>query len=260
MAFTLNGIIIDKLDIAIAEDLNGNFLYALTQLSDATIETSAESKDAVDKDGNLIKRFYTSKSATLSASNAMLDLNLLGQQAGGKGKELASSSNKIVMPKIVVVPKGTKTLDITGVKEGTVKVSALGNNGASGKSYTLGSAASETEFKIETNTLTLPTDNTADNFIVKYQREVQNGAKVVNRADKFPDTIHLTIKALAVDPCSVDTVRGCYIEFESFQVDPNTSIQLTTDATFDFSGQAMVPWCSADKALFTIYMADDEEE
>lgn len=259
MAFTLDGIVIDRIQLAVAEDFAGNLLYTLTQLSDATIETNAESKDAVDKDGTLIKRFYNSKTATLSATNAMMDFNIIGQQAGGKGKEVASSNNKLVMPKISIISKGTKTVEIPGFKEGTVCVSALSNNGTMGKAYTLGSEASETEFKIETNTLTLPTDATADKFIVKYNRDVTNGVRVVNSADQFPKTIRLTLKALAVDPCTADTLRACYIIFDSFQVDPSVSIQLTTDATFDFSGEAQFSYCSADKSLFTICMADDEE-
>ena len=48
MAFMLDDIIIDRIQYGMAEDFNGNPLYTLTQLADATINITAESKDAVD--------------------------------------------------------------------------------------------------------------------------------------------------------------------------------------------------------------------
>lgn len=48
MGFTLDDIVIDRVQYGFAEDLNGNPLYTLTQLQDATINISAESTDATD--------------------------------------------------------------------------------------------------------------------------------------------------------------------------------------------------------------------
>ena len=44
MAFTIDGIVIDRIQMGIAEKLDGTPLYTLTQLSDATINVTAESK------------------------------------------------------------------------------------------------------------------------------------------------------------------------------------------------------------------------
>lgn len=44
MAFTLGDIIIDRLQYGYTEDFSGNPLYTLTQLQDATINISAESR------------------------------------------------------------------------------------------------------------------------------------------------------------------------------------------------------------------------
>ena len=49
MAFSIDGIIIDRVSMGIAEDFSGNILYTLTQLADATIEVSAESKGLFDE-------------------------------------------------------------------------------------------------------------------------------------------------------------------------------------------------------------------
>ena len=51
MAFKIDDFIIDRIQMGIAETLDGELLYTLTQLTEATIETSAESTDAVDNTG-----------------------------------------------------------------------------------------------------------------------------------------------------------------------------------------------------------------
>lgn len=51
MAFMIDDFIIDRIQMGIAESSDGTLLYTLTQLSEATIETTAESTDAVDNTG-----------------------------------------------------------------------------------------------------------------------------------------------------------------------------------------------------------------
>ena len=76
MGFTLDDIVIDRVQYGFAEDLDGNPLYTLTQLQDATINISAESTDATDNQGNLIKRFWKAKTGEFTANNAMINLLL----------------------------------------------------------------------------------------------------------------------------------------------------------------------------------------
>lgn len=70
MSFRLDDVIIDRIQMAVATDFNDNPLYTLTQLNDASISVSAESTDAVDRDGTLIKRFWRGKTGTFTAENA----------------------------------------------------------------------------------------------------------------------------------------------------------------------------------------------
>lgn len=207
MAFNIDGIIIDRIQMGIAEDFSGNVLYTLTQLADATIEVTAESKEAKDANGTLIKTFYTGKSGTFTANNAMLDFNIMAESTGS-AKEVASTSKKIVMPGIMSVKPGTTTVTLKGVKADTVSVVGVAGNGTLIKKYTKDTSAQEGTFSITGETLSLPTDTAPAEFVVKYDREVSSGVKVANRADEFPKTIKLTLKALAVDPCSPDTVRS----------------------------------------------------
>lgn len=259
MAFKLDDIIIDRIQYGVAETFDGELLYTLTQLSEGTIDITAESKDAVDATGTLIKRFYQGKSGEFTAQNAMLNLNILGA-ASGEGKLTASESAAIAMPKIITVKAG-ETVTLANFVEGTVTVNALGTNGAMGKSYVEAATASATEFGLTTaGVLTPPTDDEESQFIVKYTRNVTSGVAIKNKADKFPGTVKLTLKALAVDPCSADTLRAVYIVLPSFQVSPEVSISLQTDATLEYKGTLQVDYCSADKSLYEIYFAEEDEE
>ena len=259
MAFKLDDIIIDRIQYGVAETFDGELLYTLTQLADATIDITAESKDAVDSTGTLIKRFYQGKSGEFTANNAMLNLNILGA-ASGEGKISATATAAIAMPKIITVKAG-ETVTLTNFVDGTVTVNALGTNGAMGTSYVKAATASATEFGLTTaGVLTPPTDANETQYIVKYTRNVTSGVAIKNKADKFPGTVKLTLKALAVDPCSADTLRAVYIVLPSFQVSPEVSLNLTTDAQMEYKGTLQVDYCSADKSLYEIYFAEEDEE
>ena len=196
--------------MGIAEGSDGELLYTLTQLSEATIETTAESTDAVDNTGVLIKRFWRAKSGTVTATNAMLNLNVMGASSGSE-VQVASSSTKITMPKIMIVNKTVDPITLEGLVEGTVRVNALENNGTMGKKYNQSTAPSTTEFGIaSTNQLSLPTDAGATRFVVKYEREVESGVKISNQANQYPKTVKLTLKCLGIEPCTPDVIRVMY--------------------------------------------------
>lgn len=259
MAFKIGDIIVDRIQYGLAEDFNGNPLQTLTQLQDATVSISAESKEAKDKDGTLVKKFWKGKTGTFEANNAMLNINVLGE-ASGSAPVSASVERAINMPKIITVKSGA-TVTLKDVVTGTVTVNEFNNSGTMGKAYTLGSAASATEFALTGGgVLTPPTDETATRFIVKYQRKVTDGIAIKNKADKFPGTVKLTLKVLAVDPCTADTLRAAYLVLPSFQVSPEVEISLTTDATQAYKGDLQVDYCSEDKSLYEFYWAADDEE
>jgi len=259
MAFKLNDIIIDRLLYGVAENFDGVVQYVLTQLQEGNISITAESKEARDRDGVLVMKRYTGKAGTFSATNAMLSAVIMEATSGSEAI-YADADNMITMPKIVVAKAGT-TVSLADYIEGTVKVNAYYTNGTVGQEYALGTTASEAEYVIsEDGVLTLPTAADVPQFMIRYQRNVSEGVKIVNRSDKYPRTVRLILKALAVDPCAADTLKACYIEFPSFQVSPEIEINLATDATLDFSGDLQVDYCSADKVLYNFYWADGDEE
>lgn len=263
--FSLDGIVIDRIQYGVAENSAGEILYVLNQIADATIEVTAEAKEAKDAQGTLIKKFYSGKAGTFSANNAIVDFNILAASTG-TAKEVAASDHKINMPKFFTVKNGVTTVNLDGAIEGTVNVIGISGNGTKVANYTKGAAASKTAFVYADGVVTLPTGvDTAEvaQFMIKYDREVGadgSGVKVVNKASEYPASIILTLKALAIDPCTPDVVRACYIKLPNFQVSPETSISLTTDAQLEYKGDLAVAYCSPDKTLYEIYFAEEDAE
>lgn len=275
MAFKLDDLVIDRIQMATAEDSSGNLLYTLTQLSEATIETSAESKEAKSAEGTLIKKFYQGKAGTFSAKNAMLNLNVVAS-ASGTDKELYSdydtSGTSLYMPKILVLDKKQLNYYIDHIvvddycdNENSVVMYAMSNNGTLGRKFIKGVNADSDHFTVDISgsetTFEFPTDLTAvDKLVIKYTRTPRNAVRITNSADKFPSTVKLTLKALCIDPCSPDVLRACYIILPSFQVSPELSIDLTTEGTLDYKGDLQVDYCSSDKVLYEIVVCGDDSE
>lgn len=264
MSFALDNIIIDRIQSGLATDFSDRPLYVLSQLKDATIKTTADSTDANDNVGTLVRRFYRGKKGEFNATNAMLSLSIMAASSGNE-KELATKDHIITMPKFVDIKGTEKTLKLEGLDPNTLDSVALcgvGNNGSMTNVYKRGATASATEFAItEDGVLTLPTpDAPEDKYLVNYFRKVSSGGKLVNSANSFPKTCRLYLKALAVDPCSPDTLRGIYIFLPSFMVSPEVDINLSTDATLDYTGALQVDYCSAEKALYYVMWADDDLE
>ena len=58
MAFKLGDLVVDRIVLGVGEDHAGNLLYTLTNLQEGTIDISADSVDATDGTGAVIKTFY----------------------------------------------------------------------------------------------------------------------------------------------------------------------------------------------------------
>ena len=258
--FVIDGVAFDSIHKGIAFASDGTPLYILTQLTEASIEITADSKDMVDKNGTLIKRIYNSKSGTFSATNAYLDANIVASEAGSE-KEVASATEKKRVPFIMDVKKGTVHVDIEDLEAASVVVMAESSSGSMGIVYEKNTTASDTEFAATGNRVTLPTDEDVAKFVITGYREMSEGAIVTNRADEFPKTVRLLLQAFAYDPCTPDIKRPVYIELPSFQPSPEHTITFTTEAQLDFNGDLQVAYCDAngEKVLYRIFFPGDEE-
>lgn len=239
------------------EDLTTeNPLYVVTQLSDAEIAITAESSEVTDKNGNLVKKIWKSKAGTFSATNAFVNMNIISASTGND-PVFADTGNKITMPKIFHVKPGAD-VDITGYVDGSVKVCQYYGDGTLGKVYTMDTTADDDHFAVSDNKIKLPVDPEAELFFIKYIREVEKGALISNRADKFPNTVRAIMKATYYNPCKKNELKADYIEFPSFQVSPETTFPINSDsATMDFTGDLEIDYCADEKVLYNIYDADE---
>ena len=278
MAFKLGDVIVDRLQFGYGAKSNGEPLYALTQLTEANIEITADSTDINDKDGNLVYRKYTGKKGEVTATNAFLNLAVV-EAISATDASIATEQNGIVVPMIQTV-EADKTLDITGYVSGSVVVNALSPKGSMGKEeFKLGvSDASETDFIIkhteavstpgeldyvpESDVLTPPTAAGETQYIVKYKKTIHSGAKITNSGKKFPKAHELFFKALVVDKCDTETLKAAIIHIPSFMPSPEFTLALQggDSQTMDYKGAMMLNSCSADSELFSIYYIDEEEE
>ena len=259
MSFRLGDKIYKEILYFYTEDLSTqNPLYVLTQLNNATIDITAESTDVNDKNGNLVKKIWKSKAGSFSATNAFVNTNIIAASSGST-PIFASNANKVTMPRMLHVKAGT-TVDITDYVAGSVKVAQYFGDGSIGKTYVLGTTASDTEFSIASGTseLTLPTDSETEMYFVKYLREVESGALISNKANEFPSSVRAIMKATYYNPCKKNELKADYIEFPSFQVSPETSFPINADsATMDFKGDLEIDYCGTDKVLYNVYDADE---
>ncbi len=259
MAFKLGNFSVDEVLFGTAQDFDGNMLYVLDQLSSASIEISAESTDITDKKGNIIRTVYRSKTGTFNATNALMHPVAMNASSGSDIEE-ASADAPIEMPKMVVVPAGgTVTVD---AKEGTVKVIGLYGNGANGKVLTQSTTADYEAgtFGFAENVVTVPAagEELPIQYLVQYQRDVTSGMKLVNRADKFPNTVRLTLFCSIIDPCD-DALRACYVYIPSFMADPSVTISLDAETQeMDFNGTLQMDYCGTEKNLYFIYFPDED--
>ena len=274
MAFKLGDVIVDRLQFGYGAKSNGTPLYALTQLTQANIDITADSTDINDKDGNLVYRKYTGKKGEVTATNAFLNLAVV-ETISATDAEIATADKGIVMPMIQIVKAG-ETLDITGYVDGSIHVNALSAKGSMGKDeFKKGSNASATEYAIKhteasgapdntpaSDVLEPPTAEGETQYIVKYKKTIKSGAKITNSGKKFPKSHELFFKALVVDKCETDVLKAAIIHIPSFMPSPEFSLALQggDSQTMDYKGSMMLNACSTDGELFSIYYIDEEED
>lgn len=270
MAFQLGNFNIDEILQGVAENFDGELLYTLDQLSSASIEISSDSTDITDKNGNIVRTIYRSKTGTFNATNAFLHPQIMNAASGSPIQE-ASASATITMPKIIVAAAGAEVSLVPAggtdvVDDDSIEVIGIFAGGANSKRLT--KSTTTPTFSGDTGTyqydatedkITLPGAATGApvNYLIKFDRAAQAGIKLSNIANVFPDTVKLTLYCSYVDPCD-DQLRACYVVLPSFQASPETTISLSADEQeMDFNGSLQISYCDSQPALYYIYFPDE---
>ena len=232
MAFKLGNHYIDEILYGVAEKtrkVDGvevtNIEYALDQLSSASIEISAESTDITDKKGNIIRTTYRSKTGKFTATNALLHPAAINAQSGSD-IQYASHTAPIVMPKIMVAAAGEE-VKVGAFENGSLRVIGLFGNGANDKALTPEAAAALVSGSDGDTKVTLPakTDDGPTQYLIKFERSMDDGAMLQNTTAVSSDLVKLTLFCAMGDPCK-DALRPCYVVIPRFAADPSMTISL----------------------------------
>lgn len=261
----LSNFIVDRILSGVGYNSNDEVLFKLDQCQNTSITCGSESTDIVDNVGAPIMTLYRAKTCEISGENAILDFGLTSYQMGMEnGKNVASADNTIVAPAQEVFEKKTGESTYTLKHEpisAPAFLYALNNDSSLGEKYALGTAASDTEFMVEGQVVTLPTgiaDGTQ--MFVSYEYNSDAAVEVINSAKNFPKNCKLVLKVLGYNPCKKDDKLGAFVVFPSFSMSPDFDLSLNVGEAQSWSGKASQDYCSKDRALMRIVIVDEEDE
>ena len=282
MAFDMNNFIIDRIlrGIAVAQgDSNelaikkGDVLFAITQITNPSLNCTSESTDVVDALSVPVATFYRAKNAEFSAENAMFDMNLMATQSGTK-KKVASSIATITAPLWATIDAksaGTETLKhaLTPTQASAAKAYVLKGDGTLADQIAIAdSAEGRAKIAISGDKVTYIYDvNGKTGFAADEQIFIMaeytadgsenNGAvEIVNSAQNFPVGCKFVMEILGYDICNQTDKIFAYLIFPNAKLSPDFDWTISSDSTHPFSLKAMQEYCARDKKLFSIIIPE----
>lgn len=268
MAFDLNNFVIDRVVRGIATDMKtGDVLFSINQITNPSLNCTAESTDAVDALNVPIATFYRAKTAEFSAENALFDMNLLATQAG-TAKKVATSTAKIDAPcfqTIDITAATAYTLSHAPKADTTPKIYVLNGDGTLGEKVEIATSAADRKVTLAGTTLTVVVGDTGykagEQLFVMYEYEAdgseKNGAiEVANSANNFPVGCKFVMEILGADVCDQTNLIYAYLVFPNAKLSPDFDWSIATDSTHPFSMKAMQEYCDKEKRLFSIVIPE----
>lgn len=261
----VNNLVINRaLRFMLLDRATGDLMVNVLEVSEPSLEISGEQVYATDAVGKRIAAFDRSKDATFSANSSLFDLNLFAAQSGAE-KVVASSTSKIVTPVVdilVAEPNDADGFKITlssTPKTPVTKIYLLNDDGSTKDEFEADSTASATAFSIAGNVITLPTAEgvtAGTRWFVVYDAETENGVSIVNSANNSTKGGKGILEVMFCDPCNQDIEYYGYLIFPNGKFAIEQTIEFNTEATMQFSFEAMQDWCSTDKKLYELVVVD----
>ena len=256
----LSNFIVDRVISGVGYNSKDEVVVKMDQCQNTSITCGSESTDIVDNVGSPIMTLYRSKTCEISGENAILDFNLTAVQMGAK-KNVAAEGAAIVVPAQEVFDAAA-TYDLKHLPVvAPAFLYTLNSDSSLGEKYALGTAASETEFSIDGQEITLPTSVAANTqMFVSYEYESTAAVEIVNSAKNFPKSMKLVLRVLGYNPCNKDNKLGAYVIFPSFEMSPDFDLSLNAGEAQSWSGKASQDYCSKDKRLMSIVIVDEDDD
>lgn len=251
--------VIDRVRRMTAHDLEtGEMLFQLTQLEEPSLNTASEGEDVTDAVGSVITTIYRAKTATFSATNSLLSLDLAAAQFGSK-KQVATGEKKLRTYTYEVIEFGDndsegKTLANTPADPGSIKYVYEVVKKDVGRSFKAGSQATATEFQINGNKLVPPTSFKGQ-LLIEYSYDTENAVRVVNKSDDFPTAFSAILYVYFRDVCTDKLISGQVI-IPKAKINPESiELGLTATGKHPFEMKLNKDYCSEDVEMFSIVVA-----
>jgi hypothetical protein len=256
---------VEEYDISTSE-LTGRY----TQIEDPSLQTSADGTTVTDAMGAEITTFYNAQTGTFSFTNSLFSLDLAASQLGST-KEIASATNKIVVPvsetitigsdataALKYVPIGTEGSEVKYAKVITEE-NTFGVTYVAGATATAPTDTASGTFVVDAKakTLTFP-EGTTGRVFVQYERESEEAVKVTKKTDGVPETKTLLINVIFHSACNPQLVYAGVIYVPRAQINPESvELNLTADGKHSAEYKLQKPYCDEDSKLFDIIVSKD---
>lgn len=253
----VNELILDRVRSLVFTDLNdGSVIGRLTSLEDPSLQTAAEGEDVTDAQGALITKLFKAKTGRFSATNSLFSMDLLALQYGAE-KETATETGKIRIPVEEILEAADGKVTLSHSPCGEVKHIYKLESGRLAEKYSLGAAASATEFSMAGQEITLP-DDVAGKIYVEYEYESTSAVRVRNRSTQFPESVGVKIFAVFRDMCNDNIKYAGVIRAARGRIDPSSiETALTGTGKHSFDIDFLKDYCSGDDAdLFSVIVAE----
>lgn len=244
----------------------GDILYTIKDVSNFSINNSAETADAVDGLGNVIDTYLRSKTAEMSGENAIFDMPLAATMAGTRVSTgavdidfhdvLACEANGNTV-KLTKTPKegGEPTVVYTVNGDGTLKDQiTIGEEDGDGATYADGTIT----FSEATAATFVDKDGkrVKTNIFVPYVYTEAKATKFENFADAATIPSRVVVEGLGRDVCDHHQVYF-YIIAAYAELAYDNEFGFATDSTYNFTINCKKPYCSED-GLYAVIVVDAE--
>lgn len=203
ITMNLADLAITSLETIQAYDTNGNYMWTLDELQNATIEQSDETVEITGKKGRKISSMKRNKAVTISGTNGLISMGLMATQVGSDF--YAESQAVVRWYDYLTVQSNAATTSYKAI--GTAGQEIIGlwtKDGAKlDTKLTQDSTAASGKFAYAPGTKTLTFSGVANGteIFVIYERKIAADV-MTNYSDKYSKKCKLYVDAIAEDKCS----------------------------------------------------------
>ena len=245
-----------------ALDMNGDFLFTLDELQSVTIGHTEDTVDITGRQGRLLNRMKRNKAVTISGSNGIISMGLLGAQIGANvtegevtylhGETLTVSDDE-----------ATTTYKGVGTAGAEIVVLRLMNGDALGTTMEQAAQAVAGKFAYDPSTkkLSFYADELEDGTKIygAYNRKIE-AHTLTNPSDKYGYKIEGFLDVTMEDACS----KVYHVQFHFFKMDFNGTFDLEfgdNQAVHNFEASSLSTGCNSAGELWeAIIFTEDTED